>query len=1311
MYVPGKIAGSSVTYLLDTGATDNILAKSVFNQLPSKIKSQLNHQTSTASLADGSGLLIYGSITLNCRVRCVPTEITFYVANVAEDAILGMQFFTDYQCHLLLDTAILKIGGHELYCVDKHGNNLSVKVQVTRATRIPANSEYQLQCRLTNTPAGEIGLVEHHSTTDLGFRIASTLVSVTQHKKITVRCINPHASPVELRAGSSIALYTAITEGQIAEQTPQEASMEINQVQDTTPVDTRHVPDHVKPLLEKALPSCSTKEQEQTLTALLVQYAPVFSKGDHDLGVTELVQHEIPTLPGTAPIKQAPRRLGIEKDQEVERQVQKMVEQGLVEPADSPWSSPVVLVKKKDDSWRLCLDYRRLNNVTRKDAYPLPRIDDSLDALSGSMLFSTLDLISGYWQLKMSEDASNKAAFVTKSGLWKPKRLPFGLTSAPATFERLMEKVLHGLTWNTLLLYLDDIVVFAPDFNTHMTRLQEVLERFKGANLKLKPSKCELLQQEVKFLGHIVSKDGVKTDPDKIKAVKEWKQPTCQTEVRTFLGFLGYYRRFCPDYATIARPLNQLTAKGVKFQWTAAEEHAFQTLREYLITAPVLAYPDPKLPYTLDTDASLDGIGAVLSQTQDGEERPIAYYSKTLSSSERNYCTTRRELLGVILSVKHFRPYLYGKQFTLRTDHASLQWLYRRKEPAHQVARWLEMLAEYQFTLEHRPGNKHNNADGLSRCVDCKQCQRIEERDGGPSWKELTATAINLTDDISREVPDLQRTPGSATARIITAIETRTPIPRTEIDAGSSELKKLAEQLHLCRVEGSILEYRTTENDRARWVTVCPTNLRPVAIQKVHTQHHSGVNRTYKRLRMNWYWPGMTGDVRRLIKTCEICQAAKHSTQPRSLNQQRLFAGRPWQVVSIDLVGPLSTTPRGNKMILVLSDHFTRWRDAVAIPDSTTETVANVLDRQIFNYFGLPEKIHSDLGTQFESKLMYELCRMWKITKTRTTSYHPQGNGVVERGNKDLGNALRALLLRRDETDWDLLLPQIMRSFRAMPHTMTQESPNFLMFGRELNLPDTLIYGPTTERTTRSEYAQTLQQRLEEAYDSIRDKQHTIRVQDPKGEARFITGDMVWLQAKRYKKGETSKLQPKYYGPYKVTEVFSNNTYEILQGDRKAIINEDRLKLHHPSSVHWGNAPSREEPQRQPPRMGQNVGRPRKRPLENELPEALMPERIPERRLAIRPEAVEDDFPIIEYEPEPVYTTQERTTPAPQPQRTETPTATPPTHTESTPTDTPPLRRGTRVRQQPIRYTDVLDQEEIQRRLLTSNITLSNFQQ
>ena len=370
-----------------------------------------------------------------------------------------------------------------------------------------------------------------------------------------------------------------------------------------------------------------------------------------------------------------------------------MLENDIIEPSVSPWASPIVLVRKSDGTFRFCVDYRRLNSVTHQDAFPLPRIDATLDNLGAARFFSTLDLQSGYWQVPVNECDREKTAFVTPSGLYQFKCMPFGLTNAPATFQRLMNAVLRGLTPSQCLVYLDDIIVFSSTFDEHIHRLRSVFGALRSANLKVKPRKCHLLQSEVKFLGHIVSSQGIATDPSKVKAAREWPVPTSVKTLKSFLGFASYYRRFIRNFAKISSPLNSLLVKDVPFIWTPEHQQAFVHLRDAFCSAPILAFPDFEKPFIVDTDACSSGIGAVLSQLDsDKVEHPVAFISRSLSPAERNYNVTRLELLAVVWACQTLRPYLLCQKFLLRTDHGSLRWLMNFKSPTGQVARWLSLL-------------------------------------------------------------------------------------------------------------------------------------------------------------------------------------------------------------------------------------------------------------------------------------------------------------------------------------------------------------------------------------------------------------------------------------------------------------------------------------------------------------------------------------------------------------------------------------------------------------------------------------------
>ena len=397
-------------------------------------------------------------------------------------------------------------------------------------------------------------------------------------------------------------------------------------------------------------------------------------------------------------------------------QVQQMLSSNVIRPSNSQWASPVVMVRKKDGSLRFCVDFRQLNAATVKDAHPLPRIDDLLDALHGAKWFSTLDLKSGYWQVPIAAQDKEKTAFRTSSGqLFEFNQVPFGLCNAPATFSRLMDRVLAGLHWETCLFYLDDIIVFSSTWEEHLARLREVFERLRHAKLKLGATKCTFAAKEVSYLGHRVTEEGLLPDPSLLAAIRDIPPPTTATEVRSFLGLAGYYRRYVKGFAAIAAPLFALTRKEALFHWSEDCQAAFDQLKTRLTTSPITAFPDFSQAFRLYTDASTAGLGAILAQVREGKERIICCASRALNKAEKSYPATKLECLAIVWAVAKFRPYLMAMPFEVYTDHYALQWLKTMRTGSALLHRWSAALEEYDFTVRHRPGKIQTHVDGLSR--------------------------------------------------------------------------------------------------------------------------------------------------------------------------------------------------------------------------------------------------------------------------------------------------------------------------------------------------------------------------------------------------------------------------------------------------------------------------------------------------------------------------------------------------------------------------------------------------------------------
>ena len=1147
-----------VSFLVDTGAGVSLLQGAVWD----RIKPQ-NHNLKTVTVhrlvgVDGVPISIRGSTVVQFSVYGIKFQHEFVIADqITSEAILGLDFLEPNKC-------VLDLANEKMYIQDKpvplqplQSFNVSkcVKVTVVETVTVPPCSEMELIAHV-NVPQDGTWLIEG---TGCPVLVARAIVAPEQCN-VVVRVVNTELTPVKLYKNMKIATAEPIEDHIICEvskgkslQAQPEGSSDI--------------------ILANPLPDDITSDQKEKFLALMAHYSDILADGPDKLGRTGVLQHHINTDNAT-PIRQQARRVPLPRRETVHNLLQDMLSKNIISPSQSPWASPIVLVAKKDGSTRFCVDYRKLNTVTRKDAYPLPRVDDSLDTLTGSKWFSTLDLRSGYWQVEVCPEHRAKTAFTTQEGLFEFNVMPFGLCNAPATFQRLMDSVLAGLQWSACLVYIDDIIIMGKSFDDHMRNLQTVFERLRQAGLKLHPGKCQFLQQKVYFLGHVVSADGLLPDPNKTSKVKDWPTPGTVQEVQQFLGLANYYRRFIHNFAVIAKPLHHLTEKHTKFQWNHDCQNAFTALKTCLTSAPILALPDWSRPFVLDTDASDAGIGAVLSQIhQDGREYVIAYASRTLNRAERNYCATRKELLAVVTFMKHFRQYLVGHNFTVRTDHAALTWLQNFKSPEGQLARWLETLQDYQFDIVHRPGCRHNNADALSR-LPCSQCGRESH---SPKSAELISviSASNYIGGYStKDLRDSQLN-DPCIGELLLAHESNQKPSQDHAKGKDLEYRRLLQQWEQLTIKDDILwrYFAHPNHDGGHLQLVVPRNLRDEILKECHegmSGGHLGQEKTLHRVKERFYWPGHYNDVCNWCLTCKACATRKTPAPTQRAPLGTVKAGYPTQVMAVDLVGPLPESTSGNSYILVVGDYFTKWMEALPVPNQEAVTVAEKLVNEVFFRYSIPEQLHSDQGAQFESQLMGEVCKLLHINKTRTTPYHPQCDGLVERFNRTLLNML-ASCANDHPFDWEKHIRKVCMAYNSSIHSSTGHTPFYLMFGRQARLPVDIMYGTGEHDEAQSpcEYATTLKQRLTSAFTLVRERLKTTHqrqkaLYDQKIHGNpYHQGTLVWLHVPFTGRRGSRKLYHPWTGPYKVVKQLSEATYRIqkLHGRRqRKVVHFDHLK-------------------------------------------------------------------------------------------------------------------------------------------------------
>ena len=1274
VYIRGSVQGYPLLFTTDTGASKTIISKRIYDTMREDDRPQLGKSSKLVG-ASGNEIHGQGKGLFSIMLGAVQLETEAIVADIDDDGLLGvdvLQNGVSGPTDLLLSKGVLKVHDQEVPIIRVGIQNRIRKVTAADHFVIPAQCESVVNVYVERQEYDDFTseteyLIEptDHFKETYPLCMASTLVDINKACTCKVRILNPFPTAMSIKQDAVVGQAEAI-QGRpkiLAEQENKEDIENFCRVRRVdfmktnhelsnrspgdeyvgTDKDTTYLPEHLKQLHDRATKDLDDVEK-QKVTCLLNKFKDIFSKGEWDLGLTHLAEHAINT--GNAdPIKQAPRRVPLAYAEKEKQAIEELKAKGVIRESVSPWASPIVLVSKKDGGVRPCVDYRKVNELVKPDGFPLPRIQDCLDAVAGSSLFSTFDLTSGYFQIPLKEEDIPKSAFVCKYGHFEMTGMPFGLNNSASTFQRTMEMALQGLQWITCLIYIDDIIVFGRTFEEHVQRIGQVFERIREAGLKLKPAKCNMFEQEVIFLGHVVSGEGVRPSPVNITKILDWPEPRTAKQVKQFVAMGSYYRRYVRDFASMVRPMTELTKKGKQFLWTETCQKSFEQLKKALVSSDVMGYPlNDAGEFILDVDASDIGIGGILHQIQEGRERVIAYASRALNKAERNYCITEKELLAVRFFIEYYRQYLLGRRFVVRTDHQALVWLFKLKEPRGKTARWIEILSQYDFAIEYRPGRKQAHCDALSRCehpreCDCPNHDTSEPLKCGPCRKCLKRAEDMLHESIYQEIANQEAK--SADASTETPVELRVtrgavqeddevPGPSTQSD---TSLKDQMDTTHTTPWTGghSIANLKTLQSNdpdispileakavdvkpsssdmvdkspatRHYWIIwdllflkngllykkfvkkdgsgehqqlVVPKELKNEVLFQMHNSvvsGHLGCKKTKEKTIQRFYWYGLKEDVLLYIRKCDFCAADKKPNKMPRAPMGSLRSGAPLDCVATDYLGPFPVTDRENRYILLLTDHFSKYVEIIAVPDMTAEVCASSVLNEFISRWGCPLTIHSDQGRTYESKVFKELCRMLEIRKSRTSVRNPRGNGQSERFNRTLLRMIKAYLCG-EQKQWDRHLGCLAGAYRATPNEATKMTPNLMTMGREVRLPAELVFGSTgayqeQEITSYGDYVDKLRSRMQHAHEIARNHlasaaKRSKGIYDTKVALnRYETGDMVWCLAEARKVGVMPKLEPAYDGPYLIKRKISEINF-LLQLDKtgkEKLVHHNKLK-------------------------------------------------------------------------------------------------------------------------------------------------------
>ena len=1204
--IPAKIAQEQCKVLVDTGASRCCIREDYFNKIPGTSLSLLKGVRIRS--ATGRDLQTLGRAECTFTLGNRDYKMEFIVCrNLRRPAILGLDFLRQNRIGTTwtpTGTFALQRGEEVLVeSIEVCFENTNPIITAYRHYTVPARSIMIVTAKANMQLQDQGRVFEVKATPSFIDKHPNMITLPVLHKtdqetreNVPYLLINLSMEDEEIEKGEELAEMTVcpyqLNEVE-TEQTDEEE--EVNNIEedkifekcdmfdDKIEVEKKFItsPAQIESQRKVKLQNAPiTDEDRSNFKELCNKYTDIFSRSSEDIGHTPLLKMDIDTG-DSPPVCQRPYSLPLKHVEWVTKELEILEKAGVISRSVSPWASPIVIVPKKSEPGepprrRMCVDYRVLNSLLPPvnkahskakgilSLVPLPKIDEIYAQLKGSKVYSAIDMRSGYFHLGLSDEAKPKTAFVPggpHGAKYEFNRCPFGLSQAPAYFQRLVHEVLKGITF--AFGYLDDILIFSPDNKTHLEHLEVVFQRLREADLKLKASKCNFFKKHIQYLGHLVSGEGIEPLPEKLEAVRKMPPPTTPKEIRQFLGLVGYYRKFVPKFADIARPLTNLTKLDVPYEWTNRCQEAFEFLKQMLLKEPILKYPDPSKPYTLFTDASKFAWACVLTQEYehefDGKKRkilhPITYMSGLFKGSQINWATLTKEAYAIYVSVKKLDHYIQDAEVTLRSDHLPLKSFLQKNTMNTKVNNWaIDITSRCRnIQFEYIKGIKNTLADTMSRLIEITpEIEQEPEPPGQEFGYDIfeTLEPIETTTHYINELKEEIQIKHEAIPDDLLPIVDLTESQLEDIQMKDKFIKNIINRLVAKQqpegkpyyLEGKLLKKYIYDNKQRFEVTVVSPNCAPLLLNLAHDQlGHNGTARTYMLLKRTYYWKGMKTDVSNYVKQCKLCQ--KQNILPVKYVSGHFSAPMaPMEFISMDLIGDFTPSSKGNKYALTVICMLTGYTFCIPIPSKKASDVITAYIDNVYSKFGGSKKILSDNGTEFKNQLFERIAKELGVEfKCYTAPYHPQSNGRIE----GFHHFLKSCMTKHISTtmEWDQVVHLATAAYNFFPNEHSRESPFFLMFGRDPRVPlNTLLtpkirYMGTEENILSLQALQRIYHLVAENLKIAKERLHKNQQAYP---TKLKTEDMVMI--KTHAEGQ---FQPIYKGYYRIVS-FKGNQVQVV---------------------------------------------------------------------------------------------------------------------------------------------------------------------